>query len=84
MTNIQQVGCFYVCDVPTNSFNPIRSLESCWSTWRGQLLAEVGTAIGVAQSVFSGIWNRFWRLEMLAEDRGKVVDVQQRQTKIVI
>ena len=35
MTNIQQVRCFYLWDVSMNSFNPIRSLENCWSARRG-------------------------------------------------
>ncbi|GFW55367.1 hypothetical protein TNCV_117511 [Trichonephila clavipes] len=50
----------------------------------GQTQAEVTQAIGVSQSVISRIWNRFWRLEVQAEDREKVVDGQQRPMKIVI
>ena len=50
----------------------------------GQTQADVATANGVEQSVISKIWDKFWRLEMQAEDRGKVVDVQQRPTKIAI
>ncbi|GFV27656.1 hypothetical protein TNCV_4051651 [Trichonephila clavipes] len=46
--------------------------------------AEVAQAIGVSQSVISRIWNRFWRLEVQAEGRDKVVDGQQRPMKIVI
>ncbi|GFX13705.1 hypothetical protein TNCV_1922181 [Trichonephila clavipes] len=60
-------------------------------TWRvvgrlkgGQTQAEVEQAIGVSQSVISRIWNRFWRLEVQAEDQDKVVDGQQRPMKIVI
>ncbi|GFX79253.1 hypothetical protein TNCV_695651 [Trichonephila clavipes] len=49
-----------------------------------QTQAEVAQAIGVSESVISRIWNRFWRLEVQAEDQGKVVDGQQRQMKIVI
>ncbi|GFX25169.1 hypothetical protein TNCV_2753441 [Trichonephila clavipes] len=50
----------------------------------GQTQAEVAQAIGVSQSVISRIWNRFWRLEVQAEDQDKVVDGQQRPMKIVI
>ncbi|GFV22226.1 hypothetical protein TNCV_2679031 [Trichonephila clavipes] len=50
----------------------------------GQTQAEVAQAIGVSQSVISRFWNRFWRLEVQAEDLGKVVDGQQRLMKIVI
>ncbi|GFV57863.1 hypothetical protein TNCV_1956971 [Trichonephila clavipes] len=60
-------------------------------TWRivgrlegGQTQAEVAQAIGVSQSVISRIWNRFWRLEVQAEDQDKVVDGQQRLMKIFI
>ncbi|GFV81946.1 hypothetical protein TNCV_3151441 [Trichonephila clavipes] len=49
----------------------------------GQIQAEVAQAIGVSQSVISKIWNRFWRLEVQAEDQDKVVDGQQRPMKIV-
>ncbi|GFX47169.1 transposable element Tcb2 transposase [Trichonephila clavipes] len=37
----------------------------------GQTQAEVAQAIGVSQSVISRIWNRFWRLEVQAEDQDK-------------
>ncbi|GFX83532.1 uncharacterized protein TNCV_324811 [Trichonephila clavipes] len=40
----------------------------------GQTQDEVAQAIGVSQSVISRIWNRFWRLEVQAEDQDKVVD----------
>ncbi|GFY36075.1 hypothetical protein TNCV_4844471 [Trichonephila clavipes] len=50
----------------------------------GQTQAEVAQAIGVSQSVISRIWNRFWRLELQAEDQDKVLDGQQRPMKIVI
>ncbi|GFT67143.1 hypothetical protein TNCV_782981 [Trichonephila clavipes] len=50
----------------------------------GQTQAEVEQAIGVSQSVISRIWNRFWRLEVQAEDEDKVVDGQQYPMKIVI
>ena len=51
--------CFYVCNVSTNSFNPIRSLQSCWSANRGQTQAEIARAIGVEQSLISRIWTMF-------------------------
>ena len=35
MANIQQLRCFYVCNVSMNSFNPIRSLENYWSARSG-------------------------------------------------
>ncbi|GFU29593.1 transposable element Tcb2 transposase [Trichonephila clavipes] len=38
----------------------------------GQTQAEVAQAIGVSQSVIFRIWNRFWRLEVQAEDQDKV------------
>ncbi|GFS54206.1 gypsy retrotransposon integrase-like protein 1 [Trichonephila clavipes] len=47
----------------------------------GQTQAEVAQAIGVSQSVISRIWNRFWRLEVQADDQDKVVDGQQRPMK---
>ncbi|GFV10600.1 hypothetical protein TNCV_2122511 [Trichonephila clavipes] len=50
----------------------------------GQTQADVEQAIGVSPSVISRIWNRFWRLEIQAEDQDKVVDGQQRPIKIVI
>ncbi|GFV11643.1 hypothetical protein TNCV_976331 [Trichonephila clavipes] len=50
----------------------------------GQTQAEVAQAIGMSQSVISRIWNRFWRLEVQAEDQDKVIDGQQRPMKIVI
>ncbi|GFS69438.1 hypothetical protein TNCV_3401171 [Trichonephila clavipes] len=50
----------------------------------GQTQAEVAQAIGMSQSVISRIWNRFWRLEVQAEDQDKIVDGQQRPMKIVI
>ncbi|GFW16161.1 hypothetical protein TNCV_4263261 [Trichonephila clavipes] len=50
----------------------------------GQTQAEVVQAIGVSQRVISRIWNRFWRLEVQAEDQDKVVDGKQRPMKIVI
>ncbi|GFT92976.1 hypothetical protein TNCV_741131 [Trichonephila clavipes] len=50
----------------------------------GQTQAEVMQAIGVSQSVISRIWNRFWRLEVQAEDQDKVADGKQRPMKIVI
>ncbi|GFX30606.1 transposable element Tcb2 transposase [Trichonephila clavipes] len=49
----------------------------------GQTQAEVVQAIGVSQNVISRIWNRFWRLEVQAEDQNKVVDGQQRPMKHV-
>ncbi|GFU10765.1 hypothetical protein TNCV_2387701 [Trichonephila clavipes] len=49
-----------------------------------QTQAEVVQAIGVSQRVISRIWNRFWRLEVQAEDKDKVVDGKQRPMKIVI
>ncbi|GFX40724.1 hypothetical protein TNCV_1218471 [Trichonephila clavipes] len=49
----------------------------------GQTQAEVVKTIGVSQSVISRIWNRFWRLEVQAEDQDKVID-GQRPMKIVI
>ena len=51
---------------------------------KGQTQAKVAAVIGVAQSVISGFGTGFWRLEMQVEDRGKVLDVQQRPTKIFI
>ncbi|GFX08818.1 hypothetical protein TNCV_4228381 [Trichonephila clavipes] len=50
----------------------------------GQTQVEVVQAIGVSQRVISRIWNRFWRLEVQAEDQDKVVDGKQRPMKIVI
>ncbi|GFX44135.1 hypothetical protein TNCV_4119311 [Trichonephila clavipes] len=51
----------------------------------GQTQAEVAQAIGVSQNVISRIWNRFfWRLEVQAEDKDKIVDGQQRPMKIAI
>ncbi|GFW88595.1 hypothetical protein TNCV_828641 [Trichonephila clavipes] len=50
----------------------------------GQTQAEVVQAIGVSQRVISRIWNRFWRLEVQAEDQDMVVDGKQRPMKIVI
>ncbi|GFX23905.1 hypothetical protein TNCV_2730101 [Trichonephila clavipes] len=50
----------------------------------GQTQAEVAQAIGMSQSVISRIWNRFWKLEVQAEDQDKVVDGQQHPKKIVI
>ncbi|GFT47405.1 hypothetical protein TNCV_3749641 [Trichonephila clavipes] len=50
----------------------------------GQTQAEVAQAIGVSQSGISSIWNRFWRLEVQAEDQDKAVDGQQCPMKIVI
>ncbi|GFT02278.1 hypothetical protein TNCV_85151 [Trichonephila clavipes] len=50
----------------------------------GQTQAEEAQAIGVSQSVISRTWNRFWRLEVQAENQDKVVDGQQRPMKIVI
>ncbi|GFS50660.1 hypothetical protein TNCV_2042331 [Trichonephila clavipes] len=50
----------------------------------GQTQTEVVQAIGVSQSVISRIWNRFWRLEMQAEDQDNVVDGLQHPMKIVI
>ena len=48
-----------MCNVSTNSFNTIRSLENCWWVRGGQTQVEVATANGVAQSFTSRIWNRF-------------------------
>ena len=48
---------------------------------KGQTQAKVAAVIGVAQSVISGFGTGFWRLEMQAEDRGEVVDVQQTQRR---
>ncbi|GFW27660.1 hypothetical protein TNCV_765421 [Trichonephila clavipes] len=64
----------------TNSeaWRVVSRLEGC------QTQAEVAQAIGVSQSVISRIGNRFWRLEMQAEDQDKVVDGQQRLMKIII
>ncbi|GFT97717.1 hypothetical protein TNCV_4229091 [Trichonephila clavipes] len=45
----------------------------------GQTQAEVAQAIGVSQSVISRIWNRFWRLEVQAEDQDMVVDENNAQ-----
>ncbi|GFY15499.1 hypothetical protein TNCV_1573101 [Trichonephila clavipes] len=45
----------------------------------GQTQAEVVQAIGVSQRVISRIWNRFWRLEVQAEDQDKVVDGNNAQ-----
>ncbi|GFV64503.1 hypothetical protein TNCV_1042771 [Trichonephila clavipes] len=50
----------------------------------GQTQDEVAQAIGVSKRVISRIWNRFWRLEVQAEDQDKVVDGKQRPMKIVI
>ncbi|GFV36973.1 hypothetical protein TNCV_4545611 [Trichonephila clavipes] len=50
----------------------------------GQTETEVVQAIGVSQRVISRIWNRFWRLEVQAEDQDKVVDGKQCPMKIVI
>ncbi|GFT50926.1 hypothetical protein TNCV_1195271 [Trichonephila clavipes] len=68
-----------------------RSLSTDSDAWRvvgrlegGQTQAEVVQAIGVSQSVISRIWNRFWRLEVQAENQDKVVDGHRRPMKIVI
>ncbi|GFX62528.1 hypothetical protein TNCV_1006011 [Trichonephila clavipes] len=50
----------------------------------GQTQAEVAEGIGVSQSVISRIWNRFWILEVQAEDQDKVVDGQQHPMRIII
>ncbi|GFX63244.1 hypothetical protein TNCV_3895691 [Trichonephila clavipes] len=50
----------------------------------GQTQAEVAQAIGVSQIVISRMWNRFWRLEVQAEDQDKDADGQQCPMKIVI
>ncbi|GFU16902.1 hypothetical protein TNCV_1709521 [Trichonephila clavipes] len=47
-----------------------------------QTQAEVAQVIGVSQSMISRIWNRFWRMQVQAEDQDKVVDGQQRPMKI--
>ncbi|GFW97533.1 hypothetical protein TNCV_880301 [Trichonephila clavipes] len=60
------------------------SRRECNRLEGSQTEAEVAQAIGVSRSVSSRTWNRFWRLEVQAEDQDKVVDGQQRPMKIVI